>query len=108
MSGSGRPRRTDTTGKRALFETPVMVAPDRMTSGAQNEGKAALFSSTPRRPGTVLVECSTCKARSRVSLVELVGRFAAGSAWFPRRRHSHWLLCPSCGTRRWCRVGWTE
>jgi hypothetical protein len=101
-------RRVDPTGKRALFSAPPSEAPDRTDRGQRAEGRAALFSTPPRRPGTVVIECASCKVRSRVSLTDLAMRFATGSAWNPFRRHPHWVRCPACGGRHWCRVGWQE
>ena len=99
----GGGRWLDPTGKRALFEAPVSAAPDQLSSGRHAEGKEALFSTGPRRPGTVLVECSTCKSRSRISLIDLGMRLAL-SVWNPLRKHSRWMQCPSCNRREWCRV----
>ena len=101
-------QRVDPTGKSALFSPTVAAAPDRIAPGPHNEGKSALFSTPPRRPGTVLIECSSCKVRSRATLADLGFRLVTGSAWVPFQRHQHWLMCPSCRTRRWCRIGWTE
>lgn len=98
----------DPTGKRALFEAPVAAADDRVGVGAIHEGRAALFSTTPRRTGTVLIECGGCKSRTRASIADLGLRLVSGSVWNPFRTRSHWLKCPSCGQRRWCRIGWTE
>ena len=100
--------RLDPTGKRALFEAPVSAAPDRVSVGAANQGRAALFSTAPRRPGTVVVECSGCKARTRVAAVDLGVLLVSGSAFVPFRSHPHWMRCPSCRSRRWCRIGWTD
>lgn len=100
--------KVDPTGKRALFEAAVAAAPDRAAFGPHNEGKDALFSMTPRRLGTVVVECSVCRVRTRASLLEVGRRLALGSVWFPLRRHSHWITCPSCRRRQWSRIGWTE
>ncbi|HEV2369275.1 MAG TPA: hypothetical protein VGR90_05335 [Acidimicrobiales bacterium] len=101
--------RVDPSGKQALFDPGVMAAPDRLATGPRNEGKAALFSSPPRTPGTVVVECSRCQLRSRVGLVDLLTRFVTGSVWLPfLGRYQHWMRCPGCGRREWCRVGWTE
>jgi hypothetical protein len=100
--------KVDPTGKRAVFEAAAATAPDRAASAAHKEGKHALFSMTPWRPGTVVVECSVCKVRRRASLIEVGARLALGSAWFPFRRHSHWMTCPTCHGRRWTRIGWTE
>lgn len=101
--------RLDPQGKRALFEAPLAV--DRrqvLAPGPAPEGKEALFSSGPPRPGTALVECRDCHARTRVSLVDLGVRLASLSVWLPARRHAHWMTCPACGRRTWCRVGWSE
>ena len=106
---------SDPTGKRALFEAAGGAAPVTAGNGesilnGQATGKAALFSTPARQPGTVIVECSSCQARSRVSLTDMARRLLTGSAWLPllRPAYPHWLRCPACGERRWCRIGWTE
>ena len=101
-------RAVDPTGKQALFGSPPAAAGDRLAPGVRSEGRAALFSTAPRQPGTVIVECSGCRVRSRVSLFDLGLRALSGSAWFPLRRHPHWIRCPNCGGRRWCRIGWND
>jgi hypothetical protein len=98
----------DPTGKGALFEGSVEAAPDQLATGRPAEGKAALFSSGRRQAGTVLIECSACKSRTRASIADLGLRLATGSAWIPLRRHAHWMRCPACGRREWCRIGWNE
>ena len=101
-------RAMDPTGKHALFDGQPAAAPDRLAPGIRTEGRAALFSTAPRQPGTVVVECSGCRVRSRASLFDVGLRFLTGSAWFPLRRHSYWIRCPNCGQRRWCRIGWSD
>jgi hypothetical protein len=101
-------RKVDPTGKRALYSMPPTEAPDRSDEGRHNEGKDALFSMTPPRLGTVVVECSSCQVRKRVSLIEAWGRLAMLTVWYPFRRHPHWMNCPSCGRRGWCRIGWMD
>jgi hypothetical protein len=101
-------RRVDPTGKQALFSAPVTSAPDRIRPGPRNEGRTALFSTPPRQAGTVVIECSRCRARSRTSVIDLALRLATGSIWMPVRRFQHWVRCPACGHRQWCRIGWTE
>jgi len=98
----------DPHGKRALFETPVAAAPDLLQSGPEREGREALFSTGPRRFGTAIVDCSTCKVRSRASLADIGLRLLTVSAWLPGRSHSHWMRCPACGRRTWCSVGWND
>lgn len=101
-------RRTDPTGKSALFGTAVSAADDQIAPGPAPQGKVALFSMSTRRPGTVVLECSQCKTRTRSSLVGLGRRLASGSAWVPLRRYQHWMVCPACEKRAWCRIGWNE
>jgi hypothetical protein len=102
---------SDPTGKRALFE--AAGRPITMSGVNGTSGKAALFSnphsSTPT-PGTVLVECSACLARTRISLTDLARRMLTGSAWMPllRPAYPHWLRCPACRRRSWCRIGWND
>jgi len=101
-------KRVDPTGRAALFGAPVAAAPDRLTTGDQRHGRAALFSSGGRQAGTVVIECSSCRLRTRLSLLQLATRLASGSAWVPLRRYQHWMVCPGCGKRHWCRIGWSE
>jgi hypothetical protein len=100
--------RLDPTGKRALFESPVAASPDAIRPGRAVEGKGALYSAGPPRTGTVLVECSSCRARSRISLADLGVRMLSLSAFLPTRRtHPYWLRCPTCDKRAWCTIHWT-
>lgn len=101
-------RRVDPAGRQALFSAPVQAAPDQLGPGNQKEGRAALFSTGPRQPGTVIIECSACGTRSRSTLVDLGVRLLSISVWLPTRRHSHWMRCPGCHTHTWCRIAWTE
>lgn len=110
MSGQRRaPRRgLDPTGKRALFEAPVSAAPDTLRSGEAKRGRDALFSTGPPAPGTVLVECSACSARSRVTLGDVAVRLVSFSLFLPllRPAHPHRIRCPECRKMAWCRIGW--
>lgn len=99
-------RAGDPNGKRALFGKPVDVAPDLLEAGRVAEGRQALYSTGPARPGTVIVDCSSCEVRSRVSLVDIGLRIMQLSVWLPGRRHSRFMRCPSCNRRTWCRILW--
>lgn len=100
-----RPRR-DPTGTRALFEASPAVTPQVVDARA-DEGRTLLYSSAPEAAGTVPVDCGTCGARSRIGLVE-VGLRMVPSLFVPLRRYPHWMRCPSCERRTWCRIGWTS
>jgi hypothetical protein len=100
-------RRVDPTGKEALFTAPVAAARDQVATGRSAVGRDALFSAARRRPGTVLVDCESCGERSRVSLVDLGIRLLTVSAWLPARPYAHWMRCPGCEHRTWCRIDWT-
>lgn len=105
---SSRSRRLDPQGRRALFEMPVDAARDTIRSGEAKEGKDALYSTGPRQAGSVVVECTGCGVRTRISLTDVAMRLATISAWVPGRRHGHWLRCPACEHRRWCSIGWQD
>lgn len=103
-----RKRALDPQGRRALFEMPVEAARDTIRSGEAKEGKEALYSTGPRQPGSVVIDCGDCGVRTRISLTDLAMRLAMVSAWIPGRRRGHWMRCPACGRRTWCAIGWTE
>jgi hypothetical protein len=92
----------DPQGKRALFGAP---AGHDQPGG---EGKDALYSSATRRPGTLVVECSSCGGRSRVSYVDFVRRQLPVTLWFPWQRHSRLMTCPACGRRTWLAAHWLQ
>jgi uncharacterized protein with PIN domain len=73
---------------------------------ADYEGKRALFSPTDARPaaGSVTVDCSTCRARSTLTMVQ-AARALVPSAHLPvLRRYASWMRCPTCRRRTWCRL----
>ena len=92
-------------GRKALFELPAQDAEEAqaIASPPGSEGRSAMFSSDRRRPGTVVVDCSSCHGRSRVSFLELPRLFAL-SITVPFRSHPHRVQCPSCRHWTWCRI----
>jgi hypothetical protein len=72
------------------------------------DGKAALFSAASRKPGTLVVECSRCNGRTRVSYLEFGRRHLPYWVWTPWRRHSRYVTCPACGERSWVSARWFE
>ncbi|MCZ7527748.1 MAG: hypothetical protein M5U14_16040 [Acidimicrobiia bacterium] len=101
----------DPQGKRALFsDAPI---PPAAGSGVpippgpgRSPGKEALYSTAVRRPGTVVLECSSCHGRTRVDVLELALRHLPVWLWIPGRRYSRLLRCPACERRTWVRVSW--
>lgn len=94
----------DPQGKRALFdpspgETAARVI--RPTVPAGQAGKASLFEAAERKPFTVLVHCSECGTKSRVSLVEYATRHFPFWMWIPGRTYSRLLRCPYCDRLTW-------
>jgi hypothetical protein len=94
-------------GRRALFGPPPIEGEAHLP-GSHDEGREAYFSSGPHETGTVVVDCSRCSARTRISLIDAGIRIAAFSVWIPGRRHSRFIVCPACRRRAWCRVSLLE
>jgi hypothetical protein len=74
----------------------------------RDDGKAALFSSAVRRRGTLVVDCSRCHGRTRLSYVEFAQRHLPYWFWTPWRRFSRYMMCPACGHRAWVSARWFE
>lgn len=68
------------------------------------QGKAALFSGTPRADGSFVVECSGCGGVTRMGLLALVRQAFPANFTLPLRYHHTWLRCPACGRYRWVRI----
>ena len=98
------PIEPERTGKRALFG-PVPPPMDHQPPAGQ--GRQALFSAPPREKGTIVVECSTCEARSPVPLAALGIRMVP-SLWLPipGRQFTRLMRCPACDQATWCKVHW--
>ena len=97
---------SDPMGKRALFS--VAGAPRPNGPATATISKESLFSASEdtRRPGTVVVECSGCGARSRLNWGEFVRRHLPFWLWLPWLRYSQYMACPACERRTWLGVSW--
>ena len=94
-------------GKRALFSVSDDTRdPDR--AAGDPDGKAALFSGATRRAGTVVLDCSHCKGRTRVGYAEFARRHLPAWLWLPWREHSRLMVCPACGNRTWVAARWLQ
>ena len=92
---------SDPLGRRALFSPPA-AGP---TSPPRADGKESLYSVPgDRRFGTVVVDCSSCGGRRRLSWVEFVWRHLPFGLWIPWLRYSQLMSCPACQRRTWLQV----
>ena len=99
---------SDPLGKRALFSVtePPRAANSRPATATMR--KESLFSASEggRRFGSLVVECSSCGARSRLSWAEFAWRHLPAWLWFPWLRYSQFMSCPACERRTWLGVAW--
>ena len=101
---------SDPLGKRALFSAPdaprTNGGPTGTMSGTMK--KEALFTASEggRRLGTVVVECSSCGARTRLTWPEFAWRHLPVWLWVPWQRYSRFMSCPACDRRTWLGVAW--
>jgi hypothetical protein len=107
------PRSRDPLGKVALFSAdndPVVTGSESPIDPQHGRGASHLFSGTETRPGTLIVDCSTCGRQTRVTYLEFAALHFPVWLWLPtpERTHRHWLRCPTCHTHAWVRVGWLE
>ena len=98
---------SDPLGKRALFSA-VEAPPAANGAPTATMKKEALFTASEegRRLGTVVVECSSCGARTRLSLAEFAWRHLPVWLWIPWLRYSRYMSCPACERRTWLGVAW--
>ncbi len=109
-------RRTrDPLGKSALFSESepasggsTSIAPERAERESHGRGATQLFSRATPRPGTLVVDCSRCERRTRVTYAEFAALHVPVWLWIPTpaRTHRHWLRCPACQHRTWLRARW--
>jgi|APFre7841882630_1041343.scaffolds.fasta_scaffold148885_2 hypothetical protein len=96
----------DPLGKRALFSDPNTDAPEPEAVAKTRGGKKSLYSTAERTGGTVVLECSACHSRSRVSYLDFAIRQLPVSFWTPWRHFSRFMTCPACGHRTWLAARW--
>ncbi len=77
-----------------------------MSSSTRADGRDALFSAAVRTPGTLVLECRQCRAKSRVTYADLARRSLPLPVWFPWQRYSRLARCPACEQRTWLQEHW--
>ncbi len=94
-------------GRDALFDPPRPGHNGSGNGNGKGAGRRALFSAPPRRRGTVVVECSTCEARTPVPLAQVPLRLTP-SLFVPFRSFPHLMCCPAGRHVAWCRLDWSS
>jgi hypothetical protein len=99
----------DPLGKAALF-SDVAPASAHAPAEPQGRGAARLFSPAEKRSGTLVVDCSRCGRRTRITYAEFVVLHVPVWLWIPAptRTHRHWLRCPACRHFTWLGAHWLE
>ncbi|MDQ6837917.1 MAG: hypothetical protein M3137_06165 [Actinomycetota bacterium] len=114
-------RHDDPLGRRSLFSAPYEREADRdlppagadMGAGGgsagagSSGGRRAMFSAPQVSGRSVVVTCRNCRARTPLSLSDVIRRLLP-SVWWPLRPWSRWMRCPSCCRFSWCRVEWSH
>jgi hypothetical protein len=104
------PPSRDPLGKAALFSGDASVSPISPDADGPGRGATHLFSQPGPRSGTLLVDCSACGRRTRVTYAEFALMHLPMWLWVPllTRSHRHWLRCPACRRFTWLRARWLE
>ena len=95
------PGGSDPLGRRALFWAPGMRSDEREHEAPETSGRRALFSPPAPSRGTLVLGCSSCGVRTRVTYAEFARRHLPFWLWIPGRKYSRLLACPACGRRTW-------
>src|SRR5438309_11804687 len=97
---------SDPLAKRALFS--VSDSPRENGPAIATITKESLFTASEgaRRFGTVVVDCSACRARTRLGWSEFAWRHLPLWLWVPWLRYSQYMSCPACERRTWLGVAW--
>ena len=98
------------TGPVASAEMDAVADQAAVAAAESGRGASHLFSRSDARPGTLVLDCSSCGRRTRVSYMEFAALHLPVWLWLPvpGRAHSHFMRCPSCARRTWLRARWLE
>jgi hypothetical protein len=106
-----RQRRRDPSGKAALFSHGAPpIEPEEFDRDPQPLPQPEPPNVAKRRPGTLVVECSACDARSRVTYFDFALLNLPVGVWLPLPglHFNHRMTCPTCGQWTWLRAKWLE
>ncbi len=58
--------------------------------------------------GSLTLQCSSCRVRSQVDLVEYIVLHLPLWLWRPGRGYTRFMTCPACHRRTWISASWTS
>jgi hypothetical protein len=82
--------------------------------GRQAGGHGDAFPDDLERPvgsgmfGSLAIQCSSCRTRSQVDLVEYIVLHLPVWLWRPGRGYTRFMTCPACRRRTWVSASWTS
>jgi hypothetical protein len=94
---------------------PVDHKSSRRRAGADGGGRDARLVADPdhlERPsgsgmfGSLTLQCSSCRVRSQVDLVEFIVLHLPLWLWRPGRGYTRFMTCPACRRRTWVSAWW--
>lgn len=101
----------DPSGKSAIFSPTSEKSSSAAPPDTEVESRVARSEShDPPRAGTLVVECSSCEERTRVTFFDFallnlpLGFFVP----VPGRRFKHRMTCPACSSWTWVEAHWLE
>jgi hypothetical protein len=84
------------------------------SEAADGRGRRAGVADQLERPvgtgmfGTLTLQCSSCRVRSQVDLVEYIVLHLPVWLWRPGRGYTRFMTCPACRRRTWVSASWTS
>jgi hypothetical protein len=102
---AGHPSNRRTDADRRLGPRDALPAGTSRTAGAPVDFDRPVGSGMF---GSLLLQCSSCRAETQVDLVEYIVLHLPLWFWRPGRGYSRFMTCPSCRRRTWISAVWTS
>jgi len=90
------------------------LRPPRWEAGPAGAPRATVVPDELERPvgtgmfGSLILQCSSCRVRSQVDLVEYIVLHLPLWLWRPGRGYTRFMTCPACRRRTWISASWTS
>ena len=102
-----RGRGTVPLGKHAFYSHALLDSRrGGVRSGTSNAPGAAASSDRSAHLGPVVVDCSSCGARSEIGLAEFFALHFPVWLWRPGPGYARLMTCPACRRRSWLSASW--